>query len=72
MKIGHLIDRVMGNVFLKNFAQFGGLHPKPMSFFVYQSNVINQKLTLKNLCFFTLLKVLNETIKYLSKLSTEY
>ena len=51
MKIGHLIDRVMGNVFLKNFAQFGGLHPKPMSFFVYQSNVINQKLTLKNLFF---------------------
>ena len=31
MKIGHLIDRVMGNVFFLNFAQFGGLHPKPMS-----------------------------------------
>ena len=34
-----------------------------MSFFVYQSTVINQKLTFKNLWYFTLLKVRNETIK---------
>ena len=63
MKLGQLIDIVMGNIFLKGFAQFGEVGPKSKSFFVCQSTVINQKLTLKNLYYFTLLKVSNETIK---------
>ena len=63
MKPSQIIDIVMGNTFLKSFAQLGGLGPKSMSFFVYQSTMINQKLTFKNLWYFTLLKVRNETIK---------
>ena len=63
MKPGQIRDIVMGNAFLKSFSQFGGLGPKSMCFFVYQSTVINQKLTFKNLWYFTLLKVCNETIK---------
>ena len=63
MKPGQVIDIVMGNTFLKSFAQFGRLGPKFKCFFVYQSTVINQKLTLKNLWYFSILKVRNETIK---------
>ena len=47
MELGQLIDIVMGNIFQKDFEQFGELDPKYMSFFAYQSTMINQKLTLK-------------------------
>ena len=46
MELGQLIDIVMGNIFQKDLAQFGELGPKSISFFVYQSTAINQKLTL--------------------------
>ena len=52
----------MGNIFWKCFAQFGGLAPKSMSFF-YQSTTIKEKPPTKILCYFTFLKMRNETIK---------
>ena len=49
MELGQLIDIVMGNIFQKDFEQFGELGPKYMSFFAYQSTMINQKLTLNKI-----------------------
>ena len=63
MKLGQLIAIVMNNISWKNSTWLGGLGPKSRYVFLYQPNVINQKLNMMILWFFNRLKVCTETIK---------
>ena len=62
----------MGNTFIKSFPQFGRLGPKSMSFFVYQSTVINQKLTFKNLWYFLCAMRLSEFLNIINRKLTSH
>ena len=57
MKLDHLIDIVIGNIFRKYFAWLEILGSKRFSFFFYQPTAINRKLVMMILCFLTLLKI---------------
>ena len=64
MKLGQLIDIGMSNVSKKNFAYFGKLGPKPRLSLIQQSKIIiNHKVLLVNLCFFSVPKMYSEMIE---------
>ena len=59
MKIGQLVDLVMGNIFRKYFAWFGELGSKSRPFLIYH----NQKPINMSLRFLNFLQLCNEAIK---------
>ena len=63
MKFNQLMNIVMDNYFIKNYAWYGGLVPNSRPILIYQPTSINQKQIVMSLWFFTLLNVCTGMIK---------
>ena len=63
MKLGQLTDVGRRNIFMKNFACFGGLGPHSSHFLIQKRTTINQKPIMMNVWCFNLFRMHTEIFK---------